>query len=154
MPSHSLDPTDRKILRILQIDCRTSVAKIAEQVNLSTSTCWRRITALENNGIIDRFSIKLDPDALGLGFQAIVHIQLTRHDQDKIKSFFDAIKSKPEVRECYAMTGQADYHLFVNCEDVNSYNLFLDDFLFRSSVVASAQTSMVLKTIKRQDIVV
>lgn len=150
----TIEETDRKILQILQTDSRTSIAKIAEKVGLSTSTCWRRIGALEESGIIERFSIRLDPNALGLNFQAIVHVQLTRHDREKIDAFFRAIKSKPEVRECYAVTGQSDYHMFINCPDVISYNQFLEEFLFQNPVVASAQTNMVLKTIKRQDITV
>ncbi|MEP1536414.1 MAG: Lrp/AsnC family transcriptional regulator [Paracoccaceae bacterium] len=152
MPKPNLDSTDKKILRILQADCRTPVSKIAERVNLSTSTCWRRINSLEASGIIDSFSIRLDPNALGLTFQAIVHVQLTHHERTKIDAFFEAIRSKPEVRECYAVTGQSDCHLIVSCPDISSYNRFLDDFLFQNPVVSSAQTNMVLKTIKRQDI--
>lgn len=146
----AIDETDRKILRILQEDSRISVARIADQVGLSSSTCWRRISALEASGIIDSFSIVLNPEALGLSFQAIVHVQLTRHDPEKIASFFKAVRSKSEVRQCYAVTGQSDYQLFVNCQDVSSYNRFLDDFLFQIPAVASAHTNMVLKTIKRE----
>ncbi len=154
MSNDRIDSTDRKILQILKEDCRTPVAKISELVNLSTSTCWRRINSLEASGIIERFSIRLDPEALGLNFQAIVHVQLARHDRTKIDAFFEAIQSQPEVRECYAVTGQSDCHLFVNCADTNSYNRFLNDFLFRNPVVSSAQTNLILKTIKRQDVTV
>lgn len=143
-----IDDTDRRILRILQEDSRTAVSKIAEQVGLSASTCWRRINALETTGAISKYSIDLDPIALDLNFQAIVHVQLTRHDRDGIEAFFRAIKTTPQVRECYAVTGQSDYQLFVQCRDVTAYNRFLDDFLFASPAVASAQTNMVLKVIK------
>ena len=78
-----IDESDLKILRILKQDSRTSVATIAEQVGMSTSTCWRRISALEASGVIERFTVNLDPEAMGLGFRAIVHIQLTRHDKEK-----------------------------------------------------------------------
>ena len=122
---HDLDSTDRQILRILQADSRMPVAKIAEQVSLSTSSYWRRINALEKSGVIQNFSVRLDPDAVGLGFQAIVHVHLTRHDRDQIRAFFAAIDGKPEVRECYATTGQADYHMFVQCRNVAAYNQFL-----------------------------
>ncbi len=143
-----IDDTDRRILRILQEDSRTAVSKIAEQVGLSASTCWRRINALETTGAIRKYSIDLDPVALDLNFQAIVHVQLTRHDKDGIEAFFRAIKTTPQVRECYAVTGQSDYQLFVQCRDVTAYNRFLDDFLFATPAVASAQTNMVLKVIK------
>lgn len=145
-----IDESDLKILRILKQDSRTSVATIAEQVGMSTSTCWRRISALEASGVIERFTVNLDPEAMGLGFRAIVHIQLTRHDKEKIDTFFEAVRSKPEVQQCYAVTGQSDYHMIINCRDLNAYNHFLDNFLFQIQAVASAQTNLVLKTIKDQ----
>lgn len=149
-----LQDSDRKILRILQTDSRTSVAKIAEQVGLSASTCWRRIAALEESGVISRFGVRVDPQALGLGFQAIVNVQLDRHDKAQIDAFFRAIRTQPEVRECYAVTGRSDYHMMVNCRDAQSYNTFLEEFLFQLPAVASAQTNMVLKVIKQQDTVI
>lgn len=144
----ALDPQDRRLLALLQADCRQSHAELAARVGLSTSACWRRIKALEEAGIIRRYAAVTDPQAMGLGFQAIVHVQLTRHDPVAVRGFIAAVDARPEIRECYATTGQADYHLRVLCQDIGAYNRFLEDFLFAQPAVRAAQTNVVLRQVK------
>ncbi|MFC4667302.1 Lrp/AsnC family transcriptional regulator [Seohaeicola nanhaiensis] len=146
-----LDPVDAEILRHLRRDSRMSNADLAERVGLSPSSCWRRVRALEEGGVIKRYSVVLDGEKIGQAFQAIVHVQLTRHDPQNVEGFIRAVQGKEEVRDCFATTGQSDYHLFVSCADLNAYNRFLEGFLFRLPAVASAQTNMVLRTIKARD---
>lgn len=116
---------------------------------MSTSACWRRVKALEEAGVIARYSVVVDQEKLGLGFQAIVEVQLIRHDPNEVADFIRALEARPEVQECYATTGEADYHMRVVCEDIASYNRFLEDFLFRQTAVRAAQTNVVLKNVKR-----
>lgn len=144
-----LQEKDRQILTLLQRDSRMSNADLADAVGMSASALWRRVRALEDAGIIKRYGAVVDPVAMGLGFEAIVHVHLTRHDPEKIVDFIRAVEISPEVQECYATTGQADYHLRVLCRDLAGYNIFLEEFLFRLPAVASAQTNVVLRTIKR-----
>ncbi len=144
-----LDDRDRRILTLLQRDSRVSNADLADAVGMSTSALWRRVRALEEAGIIERYGAVVNPVALGLGFEAIVHVHLTRHDPDKIVEFIRAIETCKEVQECFATTGQADYHLRVQCPDLAAYNVFLERFLFRLPAVASAQTNVVLRAVKR-----
>ena len=142
------DEIDRRIVAALRRDSRISNADLAAQVGLSPSSCWRRTRALEERGAIRRYTIALDDAAIGLTFKAIVHVQMTRHDQGLVKEFIRMIGTKDEVRACYATTGTSDYHLHVVCRDLDAYNRFLEDFLFRIPAVASAQTNLVLRTIK------
>lgn len=144
-----LDERDRRILTMLQKDSRISNADLAEAVGMSASALWRRVRSLEEAGIIERYGAVVNPTAMGLSFEAIVHVHLTRHDPEKIVEFIRAIEFSREVQDCYATTGQADYHLRVLCADLAAYNSFLEDFLFRLPAVASAQTNVVLRPIKR-----
>jgi len=144
-----LDDQDRRLLALLQTDCRLSNADLAEAVGMSTSACWRRVRAFEEAGIVTRYGAHVDAARLGLGFQAIVHVQLTRHDPARLKEFIEAVQGRDEVLDCYATTGQADYHLRVLCRDIAAYNGFLEDFLFRLPALQSAQTNVVLREIKR-----
>lgn len=144
-----LDDRDRHILRLLQEDSRVSNADLAEAVGMSASALWRRVRALEDTGVIERYGAVVNAPAMGLGFQAIVHVHLTRHDPEKLAEFIRAVELSPLVQECYATTGQSDYHLRVLAPDLEAYNRFLEDFLFRLPAVASAQTNVVLRTIKR-----
>lgn len=143
-----LDPSDQRILDALREDSRISNADLADRAGLSPSSCWRRVKALEESGVIRQYTVLLDDEQQGLGLGAIVHVHLTRHDPDQLDAFIRAVQSRPEIRACYATTGQADYHLHVVCADIEAYNDFLERVLFRIPAVASAQTNVILRTIK------
>lgn len=144
----TLDKRDFRIVELLQNDCRISNADLADKVGMSASALWRKVRALEETGVIERYGAVVNPTALGLGFEALVNVHLTRHNPDNITEFIRAIEANPQVQECYATTGQADYLLRVLCRDISAYNSFLENFLFRLSAVSSAQTSVVLKSLK------
>ena len=144
-----VDDRDRRILTMLQNDSRISNADLAVAVGMSSSALWRRVRTLEEAGVIERYGALVHPPAMGLNFEAIVHVHLTRHDPEKLVDFIRAVETCTEVQECYATTGQADYHLRVLCRDLAAYNIFLEEFLFRLPAVASTQTNVVLRTIKR-----
>ncbi|AUQ67644.1 Lrp/AsnC family transcriptional regulator [Phaeobacter inhibens] len=147
----TLDDRDRRILTLLQRDARMSNADLADAVGMSASALWRRVRTLEEAGVIERYGAVVNAKAMGLGFHAIVHVQLTRHDRDKLADFIRAVETSRLVQECYATTGQSDYHLRVLAPDLDAYNRFLEEFLFRLPAVASAQTNVVLRTIKRDE---
>ncbi len=144
-----LDFRDRRILHFLQEDCRISNADLAEKVGMSASACWRRVRAFEDAGIIARYGAVLNPEKIGLEFEAIILVQLTRHDPENLKELVRVIEQRPEVQTCFATTGQSDYHMHVLFPDIAAYNEFLETVLFRLPAVASAQTNVVLRKIKR-----
>lgn len=145
----TLDERDRRLLRLLQQDSRISNADLAEAAGMSASACWRRVRAFEEAGLIVGYGARLDAVRAGLGFQAIVHVHLMRHEPDRLREFIAAVESRDEVLDCWATTGHADYHLRVLCRDIAAFNAFLEDFLFRLPAVQSAQTNVVLREVKR-----
>ncbi|MWD27036.1 winged helix-turn-helix transcriptional regulator [Aquicoccus sp. SCR17] len=145
-----LTPRDTDLLRLLQRDSRISNADMAHAVGMSPSACWRRVRALEEAGVIEGYTIRINPAAAGLQFHAIVHVQLVRHDPDAVAAFIEAMRGRDEVRECFATTGQADYHLRVLCRDVEAYNRFLEERLFPLTAVQSANTHMILRDLKSE----
>jgi Lrp/AsnC family transcriptional regulator, leucine-responsive regulatory protein len=144
-----LDDRDRRLLTLLQRDSRTPTAQLAEAAGMSASACWRRVRAYEEAGLIMGYGIRLNPDRAGLGFHAVVHVQLTRHEPTHLAGFIRAVQGRDEVLECFATTGQSDYHLRVMCPDIAAYNQFLEEFLFRLPAVQSAQTNVVLRVVKQ-----
>jgi len=149
----TLDDRDRRLLMLLQRDCRTSNAVLAQTVGMSASACWRRVRAFEDSGVIEGYSATVSPEAAGMQFQALVQVQLTRHNPEHLAEFIAAIAHRTEVQECYATTGQADYQLRVICRDIAAYNQFLEGFLFRLAAVESAQTNVILRAIKRSAVI-
>ncbi|MDN2581166.1 Lrp/AsnC family transcriptional regulator [Aquibium sp. ELW1220] len=141
---------DRRILNALQADSRLSNQQLAEIAGMSASACWRRVKALEDAGIIRRYCAIVDPARIGRTFHAIVHVTLTRHDGRNVETFIAEVRRRPEVLDCHATTGEADYHLRVVCADLAAYNEFLERFLFRLPGVATVRTNLVLKEIKQE----
>jgi Lrp/AsnC family transcriptional regulator len=119
-----LDPTDRKILAILQEDASLSVAEIAARVNLSQTPCWRRIQRLEANGIIERTVALLDPDKIGFGISVFVAVETADHSREWLERFAAAMKNMPEVMEVHRMAGDIDYILRVAVPDMPAYDAF------------------------------
>lgn len=143
-----IDHKDGQILNLLQKNSQLSNVQLSEQANLSASSCWRRIKSLEDLGVIERYSVVVNPKKMGLNFEAIVHLMLDRHDSNGVEKLIKLLNLSPEVIECYATTGTADFHMRVLCQDIEAYNKFLENVLFQNTSIRSAQTNVVLKRIK------
>lgn len=145
-----LSDQDHRLLRELQANSRISNQELAEKVGMSPSACWRRVRSLEESGVIRRYAALLDATKAGQKFHAIIHVMLTRHDQSHVETFISEVVRRPEILDCFAVTGEADYHLRVVCEDLDAYNRLLEGFLFRLPGIANIRTNLVLKSIKQE----
>ena len=147
MLGHALDAIDRKILTALQEDARLANVELARAVGLSPSPCLRRVKALESAGVIRRFATLVDQAAVGLPVSVFVSVSLERQVESALEVFEDAIQRRPEVMECYLMTGTADYLLRIVLSDLAAYERFLKDHLTRIPGVRSIQSSFALKQV-------
>jgi Lrp/AsnC family transcriptional regulator, leucine-responsive regulatory protein len=143
-----IDPLDGRLLLQLQQDSRQSNQQLADGVGMSSSACWRRVAALETSGIITRYAALVDREKAGFAMSAIVHVSLDRHDEQFVSQFVLRVQRRAEVLECFATTGDADFHLRVVVSDMAAYNRFLDDFLFKIPGVRHVRTNVILKEIK------
>ena len=82
-----MDRTDLKILSTLQQDGRLSNQGLADQVGISAAACWRRVRALEKDGVITGYAALLDRKRVNLNLCAFVHVTLSRHVQESTTSF-------------------------------------------------------------------
>ena len=144
----TFDRTDLRLLALLQRDGRASNADLAAQVNLSPSACLRRIQRLEATGVVAGYAARLDPQALGLGLQAFVRVQLEKHGAPGIERFIANVQDWDEVVACHALTGDMDYLLQVYVRDLEHFSRFLLDRLLNASGVADVNSSFVLRTVK------
>ena len=143
-----LDAIDRKILTLLQENARLANVDLAESVGLSPSPCLRRVRELEESGVIRRYVTLLDPVPIGLPVSVFVNVTLERQVEHALEHFEAAILERPEVMECYLMTGDSDYLLRVVTADLAAYERFLMDHLTRVPGVASIKSSFALKQVK------
>ena len=147
MPNKSLDTIDRQILENLQNDARMRNVELAEKVGLSPSPCLRRVGNLEETGVIRGYATLVDAEAVGLPVSVFVSVTLEKQIEKTLEKFEKEIRARPEVMECYLMTGEADYLLRVVTADLSAYERFLIEHLTRIPGVASIKSSFALKQV-------
>jgi Lrp/AsnC family leucine-responsive transcriptional regulator len=145
-----MDAKDLKILEALQRNARISNVELAQAAGLSPSPCLVRVRALEESRLIERYVALLDPKKLGLTVSVLVQVTLERQIESALEVFEKAVRERPEVMECYLMTGDADYLLRVVVPDVPAFERFILDFLSRVPGVGNIKSSFALKQVKYQ----
>jgi Lrp/AsnC family transcriptional regulator, leucine-responsive regulatory protein len=146
----AVDDIDYRILHTLQHDGRMANVELAQAVSLSPSPCLTRVRALEASGTIHRYVALLDAKKLGLTVSVLVQVTLERQIESALETFERAVRERPEVMECYLMTGDADYLLRVVVPDVPAFERFILDFLSRVPGVGNIKSSFALKQVKYQ----
>ena len=148
MPHRQLDAIDRRILEHLQDNARISNVDLAARVGISASPCWRRVRELEESGVISNYVTLIDAASVGLTVSIFVNVSLEKQVERELDVFQNAIRERPEVMECYLMTGEADFLLRVVVPDLMAYERFLMDHLTRVPGIASIRSSFALKQVK------
>jgi Lrp/AsnC family leucine-responsive transcriptional regulator len=148
MNQQALDRIDRRIVDALQRDGRLANNELAAQVNLSPSPCLRRVRSLEEAGVIKRYVALVDPAKVGLHMLAYVSVKLEKKGQMPAEDFASAVETWSEVTECYSMTGDMDYLLRVQVEDLDHFSRFIMGKLLKQSGVADVKSSFALQRVK------
>jgi len=143
-----LDPIDRKLLHELQRDASISHAELAERVGASTASCWRRMRALEADGVLGRQIRLVDAARIGRGVNVICHIKIKNHSAETTEAFESFVASRDEIIECYSMSGDWDYLLRILVADVEDYNRFLMRIVLRHPSVATGSSHFALAQVK------
>ncbi len=146
----ALDRTDMRILDLLQAHGDLSAAQVAERLSLTASTCWRRITRLEEQGVILKRVALLDREKLGLSVLVFSHVKLAGHGRDALLRFEQAVRKHAEILECYTLMGETDFLLRIVCRDIKAYEAFFLDHLSRFPGVQSVNSSIALAVIKEK----
>ena len=147
-----MDIFDRKILQILQADSRTSLQDIGQAVGLSASPCWGRIRKMEEAGVIEGYTVRLNAQALGLGDTVMVQVTLDSHSDNTLEKFGETLATIPEVIEAYLVSGEYDYLLRVAVHDTKDYERLLRERLYKIKGIRHSKSSFVLRTLKKADL--
>ncbi|MBS3804480.1 MAG: Lrp/AsnC family transcriptional regulator [Oleiphilaceae bacterium] len=146
----SLDPFAVKILGELQVDGRLTVQNLATRIGLSTTPTWNRLRELERAGVIHHYAAILDRHAVGLDSCVLAEVNLSRHMENVVEEFEQAVRECSAIIECQSTTGQADYLLKVVTPDITEYDSFLHNVIFKLPGVREIRSSVVLREIKSQ----
>ena len=143
-----IDPFERRLLVELQQDCSRSMADLAEIVGLSPSPCWRRIDRLEKAGVISRRVAIIDRKSVGLNAHVFAQVKLNAHGRANLDEFANAIRSLPQVLECYVMMGSVDFLLRIVAKDIEDYERFFFDQLSQLPGIHEINSTVALSEIK------
>nr|WP_298096118.1 Lrp/AsnC family transcriptional regulator [uncultured Shinella sp.] len=148
MESFTLDAVDKAILRALQEEGDISQTRLAERVGASAASCWRRITKLEQAGVLGKTVRLVDPDAIGKGLNVFCQVRMKSHDPAARRDFELFINSHREVLECYSMSGEWDYLIRAVVGDVREYETLLMRGILTHDAVLTSSSHFALKAVK------
>lgn len=144
----SLDKVDADILRRIQQDGRLTNAKLADELSLSETPCWRRLKRLEEDGVITDYQANLDRRKLGFGVMAFVQLTCNQHDEETTQRFEEVIQHCDNVLSCHNTTGAADFLLQVVAKDLDDYSRFVDQVLRKLPGVSGIASNLSLRELK------
>src|SRR3989338_737701 len=147
-----MDTIDRKILSVLQVNARASLQEVGKAVGLSSSPCWERIRKLEQAGVIEGYTVRLNAQALGLGDTVLVQVTLDSHSDNTLEKFGETLAAIPEVIEAHLVSGDYDYLLRIVVKDTRDYERLLREKLYKIKGIRHSRSSFVLRTLKKADL--
>tara|TARA_B110001454_G_scaffold143116_1_gene132866 strand:- start:2445 stop:2909 length:465 start_codon:yes stop_codon:yes gene_type:complete len=142
-----MDQKDMKILEVIQNDATLTVTQVAKTINISTSTCWRRIQALEEAGIISARVTLLDQKKVGLDLTVYSAIRTHKHTSSWFNGFHKMVSSNPNIMEVHRLSGDTDYLIRAVVPDMNSYDEMYKEMIAKVDLY-DVSSSFSMETIK------
>lgn len=140
-----IDATDRRILDLLGEEARSPIAEIASRVELSATAVRRRITRLEEAGVIVTYTAVLDHSRVERSLEAYIELDLA--PRTDVPAFLADAVSRPEVREASTLAGQPDAILRLRVEDISHLRKVVAE-LRESEEVVSSKTLVALDRLR------
>lgn len=147
-----LDRLDLDILAALQADARISLNELSQRVGLTSSPCWTRIRRMEQAGVIQGYTVRVNSQAVGLGETVIVQVTLDSHSDEALLEFGRALAAIPEVVEAFLVSGDYDYYLRIAVSDTRDYERLLRERLYKIPGIRHSKSSFVLRSLKQADL--
>lgn len=142
------DSIDLAILRTLQDKAKLTIKELAAAVHLTPTPVFERLKRLERQGIIKKYVAVLDAQKLNRAFVVFCSVKLSRMNHDIALDFTRRIREIPEVTECYNISGDFDYLLKINVQDMAQYQQILLDKLGTIESLGSLKSSFVMDEVK------
>ncbi|MFT5422207.1 MAG: Lrp/AsnC family leucine-responsive transcriptional regulator [Candidatus Endobugula sp.] len=143
-----MDRLDRKILLELQLNGKISNVELARRVDLSPTPCLNRVKRLEKEGVIEYYTIRVNPELVDAKLLVFVEIRLTSNSRNTFTNFREAVRKLPQIMECHLVSGDFDYLLKARVKDIQAYRKLLGETLLSLPHVNSSRTYMVMETVK------
>ena len=150
MKKETLDEIDVEIIKILQENAKTSYRVIQDKLNISIGTIHNRISKLEENNIIEGYTLKLNNEKLGYKLTFLIRINIDgKHTQE----ILDEISDKPEVCSVFHTTGEQSAALICRFKEAQDVHNFIRE-LNEKEYITKTNSNMVLKEYKNSSIII
>ncbi|MGP6086692.1 Lrp/AsnC family transcriptional regulator [Antarctobacter jejuensis] len=146
---NELTDLDRRLLTVLQKDASGSMQDLAQAVNSSPATCWRRLKALEERGVVGPPVRQVNAAAVGRGMDAFVQVRMKSQDSHARAEFQRAMEAEAAITEIYSISGEWDYLLHLVVRDMADLEEILMRRVLEQVNVAGTATLFVLRRIKQ-----
>ncbi|HET6212817.1 MAG TPA: Lrp/AsnC family transcriptional regulator [Micromonosporaceae bacterium] len=143
MTSPRLDPTDRRLIELLQENARLSYAELARQIGLSPPAVHERVGKLEASGVIRGYRADVEPEAIGLGVTALIRV--VQSGDTEIDDVVASIHGLPEIESCYFLAGEESFLLKARVRTIAELEHLIIR-LNRTPGVATTRTTIALST--------
>ncbi|MFT3676504.1 MAG: Lrp/AsnC family transcriptional regulator [Chitinophagaceae bacterium] len=144
--SFSLDETDLKILALKQADASVSNADLARQIGMAPSAALERVKKLEQKGVIEQYTARLNADLLGLRLLAFIFIKSSEGPGNATVA--KQLAKIPDVLELHHIAGDDCYLLKVRASDPQSLIRLMREKMGKIPGILSTKTTIVLETLK------
>ncbi|MCM3174811.1 MULTISPECIES: Lrp/AsnC family transcriptional regulator [Paenibacillus] len=142
---HNLDEIDRKILAALHHNSRMSYTDLGQQIGLSRVAVQARINALSEKGVIERFTVVINPGKVGLQVSAFFNVDVEPPFLDEVAEKLD---EEPAVTSLYHMTGPSTLHMHGIFADMEEMEQFLLEKLYKMPGIVKVESQLLLKRYK------
>ncbi len=143
-----MDEIDTAILNELKANSRAPTSEISKKVRLSIPAVGERIRKLEQAGIVERYTIKINRAKTDQRLLAFIFVNIDK--TENIEDFRREIVSHRCVLECHHVAGAYDYLLKIVVDSTQSLEDFLTQVLKKMNGVASSNTIITLTTLKEE----
>ncbi|MEW9673315.1 Lrp/AsnC family transcriptional regulator [Ammoniphilus sp. 3BR4] len=138
-----MDQIDVRLLELLQLDGRVAISELSKKLSLSRPSISERLNRLEEKGIIEGFSARVSPKAIGRN--VLVFIQLSELRIHSYSDFEKSIQEDPDIIECHRLTGGVSYLLKAAVTGMEHLSQLIDRLLpygnVNTSIVLSSPVS-------------
>lgn len=144
----TLDKFDLHILHLLQQDSRMKLATLADRVCLSISQCSRRISRMEQEGVIQGYSLQLSASALDLQITAFIFVSFEKKLMCSPVDAMAFMLNRDEVIDCHTITGNHDFIVKVKVESMSALSHFLSRVVGGVEGIREIASHVVMDTLK------
>lgn len=145
MNFNNLDTLDQEIIKILTNNSRASYVEISKKINLSRAATKSRIDSLEERGIIEQYTIIVDPEKVGRTVSVFFDIQV------EPKNFYyvaEELEKEECITDIYQMTGPSNLHVHAVMDNKEQLEKFLKEKLYELPGINKIDTNMIVSRIK------